>query len=106
MRGGCYASRVQIDVAASVQPFTALCRLSLRPHQGVTPACIAALSALQHLTSLSTNVGIPTTSQAPIDLAEYAHFTGVLSGPQKNCLRVYLFCALPGCGSGKSLIDA
>ena len=76
VRGGSTGVHDQVDVAPSVQRFTALRSLCLQPCKGVTPACIAALSPLKHLTSLTTDLKAPDGAQDPVDLVEYAQLTG------------------------------
>lgn len=74
----------QLDVAPSVQPFTALRHLTLQPNGGVTAACIAALSSLQQLTALTTQMGVSNNVQEPVDLVEYAPLTGDLPRPSNQ----------------------
>ena len=79
--GGTAGGHALLDVAPSVQPFTALRCLCLTPIGGVTPACVAALSTLQHLASLVTDLSVSSNTGVPLDLAAYARFTGALPGP-------------------------
>ena len=78
MCGGSTPSNIQLNVALSIQPFSALRSLTLESDGGITQASVAALSSLQQLTSLSTALEAPMNGQNPVDLAEYAHFTGAL----------------------------
>ena len=48
--------------------------------RGITLATVARLSSLQQLTSLTTDLNAPRMEGRPVDLAEYAHFTGALQG--------------------------
>ena len=74
-----YFSGKQINVALSIRPSHALRCLTLEPKGGISLACVAALSSLQQLTGLSTDLGTPLHGRVPLDLAEYAHHTGAIS---------------------------
>ena len=69
----------QVTVAPSIQQFTALQCLSLQIAGGITTACVAALSSLQQLATLVTQLRVPNNAQEPLDLAEFAPLTGALS---------------------------
>ena len=66
------------SVALSIQPSSALRSLTLQPKGGISPACVAKLSSLCGLTSMSTDLGTPVYESIPMDLAEYANFTGAI----------------------------
>ena len=72
-----------VDLATSVQRFTALRSLSLQPNGGITLSCVAALCSLQLLTRLTANLRFHTNSKDPVDLAEFTPLTGALPGPQQ-----------------------
>ena len=67
-------------------PYTGM-RLVLLSLRGVTTATVAKLSSLQRLTSLTTDLYAPRLKR-PMDLAEYAQFTGALQG---LCLPTHAF---------------
>ena len=98
MRGGPVSTPIQVGLALSVQPYTALRCLKLQPTLGITAASVAALSSLQQLTSLTTDLETPMAAQGPVDLAEYAHLTGApprLTPPVPMTCSAYC-CAGPG----------
>ena len=103
VRGGSMPSNMQIHLALSIQPFSTLRSLTLEPERGITLASVATLSSLHQLTSLATNLNHLTSlapslaaslnAQNPVDLAEYAHLTGVLlTSCLLNLVCYYLNC--------------